>query len=254
MVTSFSLYIINHRMKFLTWIFINFSCVTLLKTDDFNGNADIYHDDFDNDSDEADSFPEVEKILRSLDQVSLPLNNENVVIIFGTRNSRKHYLIQLLTDSTDSLLYNTQENNWIIPNTNLKFLQDSSLLNLLSVNACSSNTLYLDFPTFNNNGNLLNDIQSKYYIWKILSHAKSVKFLLTIDYYMEDESINISEFVELINHINSFIINTDKYSNSFSLIVTATTKIQSRNYNIDNLNEKKNIIELKFFLYQLKMK
>lgn len=112
-----------------------------------------------------------------------------------------------------------------------------------------ANTTYFDCPGFSDTRSVEYDLTTTYLNRKLLSFAKSVKFVFLINYASVRAAGDRADFIELTKHIIKLIKNIKKYRNGIMLVVSKVDNEFSRSKLI---NDDKIIKRIVVFLHQAK--
>lgn len=113
----------------------------------------------------------------------------------------------IITDKNGKIGNNSVESQTIIPD----LMEDSA-----------SKSVYFDCPGFQDNRGIKYDVTSAFSIKKLLTFARAVKFVFSIDFDSVQAGADKSQFHGLLQFVYYLIKDIDKFSNGIAVVVTKT--------------------------------
>lgn len=154
----------------------------------------------------------------------LPTNNENVVVVFGTPESKKSSLIRHVAgDHSDKTI---ESESVDVPVAVPKFFIDED------------NVAWYDFPDFTDMKNLSVDIVRSNFLKKIVEHAENTKFVLVVNKAsLNKQAANHADYEKSLKLPVQLYKNVEADKISIALIVSEVDPSASEHEVIDSVVE-----------------
>lgn len=212
-----------------------------------------------NDSLSNDSVTNILNFMRENSSKIQFSQQKDIVLMLGNTGAGKSTLTSFLTGAElESIETLKDSGEFVLVDKNDLISRKSTTISKtvvpnLMIDKESGITFY-DCPGFSDSRGIVNDISVSYLIKKLINSAEAVKLVFAVSFSSVRNGGDRRNFLELLNHVTTFVKDIENYRDGIALIVTKVdNRYVNKNKTLRLVDDDKIIETIALFLKQVKI-